>query len=527
MEICLEKIKDKINNATATNRNDLYDSHIYWSQKPYNICDILINSFSKKGDIVFDPFLGSGVTLLQSIKKENDRIGIGCEINDAPIFIVNTLLAKYDTKKFKKISEEFIQQLKKLLPYYYTKCPYCGKNAVITSVIFDKPSRNADINIKTINFRCSCTSKSTKLADDNDYKSININEEIKNIKSEFLIPNSKIAVYENQHIDQIFTKRNYLILDKIIGIINHLENYNDLFKYLLMSIIHLAKITDTHSSSQWPLWIPKNNCVEKNIIDLIEKKVIKFEKTIKYLNNNYSNSNSYKLLHKGSQFIDDTDISDESVQLIITDPPYLGQVAYSEYMQLYKPFLNLNFNLDDEIIVSSAPSRNKNEDQYFKDLDNVFSICSKKMKNEGYLCLYFHDSSLEVWDKLINILSKNHFKYLSQAHIRKSNTLKNIISPKKSLNGDCILFFQKDNNIASNPIGSEDILEIEQNIIKQAKYLVKRANCLSTPELYDFGLMEILIHNGWLHPLSKKYKSLVDIFEKHLIWDSIKSKWTL
>ena len=99
MEICLEKIKDKINKATATNRNDLYDSHIYWSQKPYNICDILINSFSKKGDIVFDPFLGSGVTLLQSIKKENDRIGIGCEINDAPIFIVNTLLAKYDTKK--------------------------------------------------------------------------------------------------------------------------------------------------------------------------------------------------------------------------------------------------------------------------------------------------------------------------------------------------------------------------------------------------------------------------------------------
>lgn len=151
----------------------------------------------------------------------------------------------------------------------------------------------------------------------------------------------------------------------------------------------------------------------------------------------------------------------------------------------------------------------------------------KKMKNEGYLCLYFHDSSLEVWDKLINILSKNHFKYLSQVHIRKSNTLKNIISPKKSLNGDCILFFQKDNNIASNPIGSEDILEIEQNIIKQAKYLVKRANFLSTPELYDLGLMEILIHNGWLNPLSKKYKSLVDIFEKHLIWDSIKSKWTL
>ena len=41
------------------------------------------------------------------------------------------------------------------------------------------------------------------------------------------------------------------------------------------------------------------------------------------------------------------------------------------------------------------------------------------------------------------------------------------------------------------------------------------------------GLMEVLIHNGWLNALSKKYKSLVDIFEKHLVWDSTKSKWTL
>lgn len=527
MVVCLEKIKEEIYNATATNRNELYDSHIYWSQKPYNICDILIKSFSQKGDIVFDPFLGSGVTLLQSIRKDNDRIGIGCEINEAPIFIVNTLLKKYDIKKFNKISQHFIQSLKKLLPYYYTKCPHCKENAVTTSVIFDKSSRNADIVIKAINYRCSCTSKSTKLPDAYDYKAININEVINNIKSDFLIPNSKIAVYENQYIDQIFTKRNYIVLDKIIGIIDNLEDYNDLFKYLLMSIIHLSKITDKHSSSQWPLWIPKKDCVEKNIIDLLEKKIIKFEKTIKYLNNNYDCKENYRLLHKGSQHINETDIKDESVQLIITDPPYLGQVAYSEYMQLYKPFLNLNFNLEDEIIVSSAPSRNKNEKQYFNDLCNVFSICSKKLKNEGYLCLYFHDSSLEVWNRLIEILSKNHFKYLSQVHIKKSNTLKNIISPKKSLNGDCILFFQKDSNVTTNPIGTEDILEIEQNIIKQSKYLVKTKHYLSTPELYDMGLMEVLIHNGWLNALSKKYKSLVDIFEKHLVWDSTKSKWTL
>ena len=37
-----------------------------------------------------------------------------------------------------------------------------------------------------------------------------------------------------------------------------------------MSILHLCKITDKHSNSQWPLWIPKTDCVEKNIIEIYE-----------------------------------------------------------------------------------------------------------------------------------------------------------------------------------------------------------------------------------------------------------------
>lgn len=56
----LSEVKMKIKNTVASNNNDLYKSHLYWSQKPYNICDILIESFSEKGDIVFDPFMGSG-----------------------------------------------------------------------------------------------------------------------------------------------------------------------------------------------------------------------------------------------------------------------------------------------------------------------------------------------------------------------------------------------------------------------------------------------------------------------------------
>lgn len=303
-----------------------------------------------------------------------------------------------------------------------------------------------------------------------------------------------------------------------------------------MSILHLCKITDKHSNSQWPLWIPKTDCVEKNIIDIFTKKIRKFYKVIPFMAENYLNSGvvqSYDkllpgkclLLQKGSQWITEKDIPNNSVDLIITDPPYLGQVLYSEYMQLYKPFLGLNYNLDDEIIVSSAPSRNKDTDEYFHLLDQVFHICSLKLKANHYLCLYFHDSNLTVWNKLITILGKNSFRFITQIHLGKTVTLKNIISPKKSLNGDSILLFFKDNNPIKHA-AEEEMDEIEHNIIRQMKFMVKSSGALSTPELYDNGLMEILIQNGWLSKLSEKYSSLVEIFEKHLTWDSSISKWT-
>lgn len=521
----IETVKRKIYRTSASNRNALYDSHIYWSQKPYNICDILIESFSEKGDLVFDPFLGSGVTLLEAISSRYQRRAVGCELNEAPLFIVRTLLEDYDPQAYREAAADFLSKIRPLLRYYETECPYCGSRGTVTSVVFDKDGRDADMKLKRVNYRCSCDAKRTKPGDQKDLAAMNIRYHIRHIDDMTLIPNSKLAVYENEPISQIFTSRNFAVLDEIVGIINGLGQYRDLFRYLLMSVLHLCKITDLHSNSQWPLWIPKTDCVEKNVIDLLEKKVKKFAATIAYLNEHYRDRAEYRLLHKGSQHITEEDIPNGSVQLIITDPPYLGQVAYSEYMQLYKPFLGLSFDLEDEIVVSSAPSRSKDEADYFSQLDRVFGICGDKLRENGYFCMYFHDSSLEVWNRLISSLSGHRLTYLGQAHIAKSNTLKNIISPKKSLNGDCVLFFRKTGSDIPLPQGNEPLEQIERRIISRARALLRKQGALSTPELYDKGLMELLIRKGWLAPVSKRYKSLVEIFEKYFKWDAALAKW--
>ena len=61
----------------------------------------------------------------------------------------------------------------------------------------------------------------------------------------------------------------------------------------------------------------------------------------------------------------------------------------------------------------------------------------------------------------------------------------------------------------------------------EAKKLLEKHGDLTTPELYDLGIMEMLIENGWLEKLSKKYKSLVEIFEENFIWKKDLAKWHL
>lgn len=533
----IDSLKNELCNLTPTKNNPMYNSHMYWSQKAFNICDSLIDALSNRGDVIFDPFLGSGVTTLEAIKSDLSRCAIGCDINDMPLFISKVLLSINATPDIKVTLENFIQELNSLRHYYETTCPKCNSTGIISKVIFDKPERtSSNITIKAINYSCSCTKKGIKLPDKTDYAKLGTTRKLKNITKTSLLYNSKIAVTENDDIKNIFTGRNISVLDDILSIINKYEPaYQNILKYILMSILHLCKITDKHSNSQWPLWIPKTDCVEKNIIDIYTKKIKKFFDVIPFMKNNYADSQiaeSYNmlspgnclLLQKGSQLITEHDIPDNGVDLIITDPPYLEQVLYSEYMQLYKPFLNLDYNLNDEIIVSSAPSRSKNREDYFHLLDLVFNMCSHKLKLNHYLCLYFHDCNLNVWNELISILEKNCFRFITQIHIEKTVTLKNIISPKKSLNGDSILIFSRSTTPIKH-IAEEDVSEIEHNIIRQAKYMVKSNGPLSTPELYDNGLMEILIQNGWLQKLSSKYSSLVDIFEKHLTWDSSIAKW--
>ncbi len=537
----LYSLKQKISGIKPTNRNPLYQSHLYWSQKPFNISNLLIEELTEEGDIVFDPFMGSGVTIFESVLLKRKSIGV--EINELPIFIVDTLLRKVESREaltaFLKSFEEFVEGLNK---YYKTWSAEHDEYGITKKVIFDRESPFADPVIKEIHYQHKGNRTNYKKDPDIfDIEQFSINNGYEYINDYVMVPNSRLAVHNEQSVTSLFTPRTLCVIDDILryeASIND-QSYKDIIRYILMSSLHLIKITDLKSNSQWPLWTPKENCLEKNAIDVIRRRIRLFIDSYNFVNENFNTTikraseyeellydGNYFIINKGTQHLNNDDIPDNSIDLVITDPPYLGQVLYSEYMQLYYPFLNFRFNLEDEIVISRAKGRDKDEESYFNLLDQSFGKITKKLKKGKIMCLYFHDSNLNVWNKLINITKKHGLHFLGQVHVHKKMTLKNILSPKKSLQGDSILFFineKRDYGV----IEAETIDEIVENVVAHVKFELKDKGSLTTTQLMDDGLMEYIIQNNWLGELSSKYKSITDVFEPYVKWDKTKGKWVL
>ena len=88
----------KLKNIPAKAHPAHYMMNKYWGSKPHNVVSEYIKNYTKEGDTVLDPFMGSGVTVIESAKL--NRYAVGIAVNPLSIFITKNTLSKIDINKF-------------------------------------------------------------------------------------------------------------------------------------------------------------------------------------------------------------------------------------------------------------------------------------------------------------------------------------------------------------------------------------------------------------------------------------------
>jgi putative DNA methylase len=113
-------------------------------------------------------------------------------------------------------------------------------------------------------------------------------------------------------------------------------------------------------------------------------------------------------LHTGDS--SHTDLPDESVDLVITDPPYMDNVHYSELADFFHSWLrelvpfasypkHMLTTRDADEVQSASPG------EFEMAITRVWKECARVMKGNGLLAFTFHQARLSGWVSLVAALS--------------------------------------------------------------------------------------------------------------------------
>jgi hypothetical protein len=510
--ISLQLDQDKIK------KKDIFS--FYWSKKNPDLLLKILNQFVANGQKVFDPFFGSGQILYSSDSSKKKFSLIGCEINEMPINSINFSLKKITKKKFdesEKILKTFIKDLNS---YYYYNDNYLLK------IVFDR-TKNLHPVIKEFYF--SNDNKKFIVTKENNKNLFNSCCKIyfqrfnfchKNIKSFDLnlIENSRIAIKNNTKLSHIFNPINFYILLKFK------ERFlnNNYLNNLLASTLHLCRLTDKKSQSQFPYWVPKSSIVERNILLLLKKK---HDHLSKYKNLNTPNiftkksffeldgNKDFLIYNIPVQKISNKQIPNSSIDILITDPPYFDQIPYSEYLKIWEFFCGFKSFFKDEIVVTSRRENPQSNLDYETKLQLSFNLIYKKLKNNSLSIIFFKDSKPKNINIFLKIMENCGFNFLRSLHIGgKKFTYKQNTTKFTTVDGECLFFFSKEIKKRTIKLSNKNlnINEIIKTFVK--KYLMKNKKA-SLAEIYDNGLIYELYKFDLLGKITSS-KIIVDILRE-------------
>ena len=435
----LEKQVQRIENLKPSTYKGIYAMHKYWSKKPPNIVAFLVERYSRKGDIVLDPFSGYGVTGIEALRL--DRKTVLIDLNPIATHISKVIIEPLDSKEFESVFKNLQEKVKPQIDELYKiHCPYCGNRAVATHYV------HRNDTIEKIWFECpNCRlRKEEKFVSDEDlrtyykltYKDMPfwVPEKIE------LFDNSRINSRRDMSIEDFFTPRNLYaasILYKEIENISDL-NIRDFFKMVftgalpqMSNMVFVVKNrgkfngkihTSKEEVGSWVIgyWIPSEH-FEINVWRCFEnryKKVAKGKKEAIRVLGDVRITKFYNdiVSGKAEAFISTTTatdlsfIPDDSVDYILTDPPHGDRIPYLELSALWASWLRTDLDFNKEIIVSDAKERNKDIKDYIELLYQSFKEMHRVLKVGKFASVIFNNLDDETWLSFLDILISSGFE---------------------------------------------------------------------------------------------------------------------
>jgi DNA modification methylase len=121
----------------TTKATAIYNMHVYWSKKPHQAIRQYIRHYTKPGDIVLDPFCGSGGTAVSALLDGRKVIAI--DRSPAATFITKNHCTPVDPDELRSALQKVKQAVQKEIDWLYgTRCDRCGGKAITGYTVYSQ-----------------------------------------------------------------------------------------------------------------------------------------------------------------------------------------------------------------------------------------------------------------------------------------------------------------------------------------------------------------------------------------------------
>lgn len=424
-----------------------YLIHKYWARKPHNILHHYLETFFKKGDLVADPFCGSGVFLAEAKKLGIDAIGM--DINPIAYLMSEVTANPPDLKKFDGAARELIEYAQKTFSDSYklengseirylvhqvtSKCPSCGKlgSAENSKKRSSRYYCNFCDHKLSFNFESFSHTDIVKIIDKsnriyeatNDLEGQKTKSEIFGDPGKFdklLLVNRRILAFPEMKLSNLFTPRAYRVLSTLFDRAHEIKD-EQVRKAILLFI--------TSGSAQYSRLIPfRNNLktggpawtipgfwiaplhLETNPLIHLEARYRKFLRGLKSLDEAYKHSTAKVRVDNISAQNGLSRLADNSLDGIFFDPPYGDNVPYVEFSAIWNGFLRNHIEYDQEIVVSDRKEFISSWEKYEKDMRSIVALFYAKLKPEGKIVMTFNNLDPRAWKIVLESFAQFSFR---------------------------------------------------------------------------------------------------------------------
>jgi DNA modification methylase len=551
----------------------VYDAHTYHTKVPPQGISCLIKHYTRPGDVVLDPFCGSGMTGIAATQL--GRKSLLSDLSPAAVFIAYNLNTPIEHQRYmnavltvldrcrdveEKIYTTHCRTCHKPTPMLYMvwsyglTCNQCNREFVLWDVARDErpsvreskirsefscPHCNKHIKKRglkrtkrypvSVGYRC-CGAGLKECKADPDEFDVQLLKELESGPPDGLwYPTDQFPAGINTRqpivagvtsVDKAYTPRALYAMALLwdIALKWPEEDVRDKLLFTITSLYQRVTVF-----SEFRFWGGSGNTANYNVPSIMNEQNVftTFERKAKtiswYFKEAANKSRQVEVSTQSACSL--SQLADASVDYIFTDPPFGANINYSEMNFLWESWLKVKTDCRDEAIVNKV--QGKDYDDYQALLCRAFLEMRRVLKENSWLTVVFHNSSEKAWKAIQKSLTEAGFSIEgTQTFDKEHGTFKMFVS-ENAVGYDLVLHCRKTVTPALYPeraiaSGREKAREYICQALKseirryQVQYLhVDRNSEFDYRRLYAEWLGETLPHS--LVSLSfEEFRTIVD-----------------